>query len=48
VADWLLQFAPDFYYEKENSNVIWVISYEEFVNWIENNDIPDVVNKKQY
>ena len=45
VADWLLQWAPEYYYEKDNGTheVVWVKSYNEFVQWIETNGLPDEI-----
>ena len=39
VADWLLQYAPD--YEKDE--VVWVKNYTEFVDWINENGLPEMI-----
>jgi hypothetical protein len=39
VADWLLQYAPD--YEKDE--VVWVKNYNQFVEWINTNGLPDMI-----
>jgi hypothetical protein len=42
MADWLLQWSPEYYYEKDNGTheVIWVKDYHEFVDWIQENGLP--------
>ena len=42
MADWLLQWSPEYYYEKDNGTheVIWVKDYDEFVDWIQENGLP--------
>jgi len=42
MADWLLQWAPEYYYEKDEGTheVIWVKDYDEFVDWIQENGLP--------
>lgn len=37
IATWLMSYAPSYQYEGE---VIWVKTYEEFVEWIEKNGLP--------
>lgn len=39
VADWLLQYAPDY----ERDEVVWVKNYTEFGNWITENGLPDMI-----
>lgn len=41
LMDWLIRYAPDFYYG--GGNVIWVKSYGEFTDWIRKNGVPDMV-----
>lgn len=41
LTDWLLSYAPDWYERRED--VVWVKSYEEFVEWIEENGLPAMV-----
>ncbi len=45
IADWLLLYAPDYHYEKDQGthNVVWVKSYNEFIQWIETNGLPDEI-----
>jgi hypothetical protein len=38
ISDWLMMYAPDFVDNSEN--VIWVKSYNEFIDWILKNDTP--------
>ena len=42
MADWLLQWAPEYYHEKDEGTheVIWVKDYDEFVDWIQENGLP--------
>ena len=42
MADWLLQWSPEYYYEKDNGTheVIWVKDYHEFIDWIQENGLP--------
>lgn len=42
MADWLLQWAPEYYCEKDEGTheVIWVKDYDEFVDWIQENGLP--------
>jgi hypothetical protein len=37
---WLYEFAPE--YETTNS-VFWVKNYNEFINWIKENGLPDMI-----
>ena len=37
--DWLIRYAHEYYYKKENK-VYWVKSYEEFIEWINKNGLP--------
>jgi hypothetical protein len=39
--DWLIRYAPDFYYG--GGNIVWVKSYLEFTDWINKNGVPDKV-----
>lgn len=41
----ILQYAPDFYYEKAEGTheVVWVKNFTEFVEWIEGNGLPDEI-----
>jgi len=41
IGDWLLIYAPDFYYD--NGEVIWVKNYNEFTTWIETNGLPNMI-----
>lgn len=41
VADWLLNYAPEF--ANNNGEVFWVKKYHEFVSWIEENGLPDMI-----
>jgi len=41
ITDWLMQYAPQFAYGE--GETIWVKSYSEFVDWINNNDLPDMI-----
>ena len=45
VADWLMQWAPEYHYEKDATThqVVWVKNYNEFVQWIETNGLPDEI-----
>lgn len=40
-GEWLEAFAPD--YIGLELNVFWVKSYEEFVNWIKKNGLPNMI-----
>lgn len=42
VSDWLLQFSPEYHYEKGKGTheVVWVKNYTEFVEWITENGLP--------
>lgn len=37
-SDWLLQYAPDFYYGE--GRVVWIKNYTEFVKWITQYGLP--------
>jgi hypothetical protein len=39
VADWLLQYASDY----ERDAVVWVKNYTEFVDWITENGLPEMI-----
>lgn len=39
-SDWLLQYAPDYKYEPETHEVVWVKNYNQFVDWITKNGLP--------
>mgnify|MGYP003653653163 CR=1 FL=1 len=39
-SDWLLQYAPEYHYDKELHSVEWVKNYNEFTNWITINGLP--------
>tara|TARA_R110000822_G_scaffold41553_7_gene113091 strand:+ start:1098 stop:1538 length:441 start_codon:yes stop_codon:yes gene_type:complete len=41
IADWLTQYAPQFAYGEGETT--WVKSYNEFVDWINTNGLPDMV-----
>ena len=38
--DWLLRYAPEFL---TDGQVIWVKSYDEFIDWINNNGLPSKI-----
>lgn len=38
---WLKSYIPE--YDNTTHNLIWVKSYDEFVNWITNNGLPDKI-----
>jgi len=38
LADWVLQYAPDFAYDE--GVIIWVKNYDEFIEWIQENGLP--------
>lgn len=40
-GDWVLQYDPDYFYEKDTHDIVWVKSYDEYVSWIEQNGLPD-------
>lgn len=42
LGDWLLQFSPEYYYEKDmgTHTVVWVTTYHEFVDWINKKGLP--------
>lgn len=40
-GDWLLNYAPEYAYG--DGEVIWVKKYHEFVDWIEENGLPDMI-----
>ena len=41
VSDWLMMYAPDFAYEDK---VVWVKNYNEFIDWILDNCLPDKIS----
>lgn len=41
VSDWLMMYAPDFVYE---GKVLWVKNYNEFIDWILDNGLPDKIS----
>ena len=41
IADWLMQYAPQFAYGE--GETIWVKSYSEFVDWININGLPYMI-----
>lgn len=41
IADWLMQYAPQFAYGE--GETIWVKSYCEFVDWIDTNGLPSMI-----
>ena len=41
IADWLMQYAPQFAYGE--GETIWVKSYKEFTDWINTNGLPDMI-----
>ncbi len=45
MSDWLLEWSPEYYYEKDKGThkVIWVKDYDEFVDWIQENGLPNVI-----
>lgn len=40
-SDWLLRYAPDFFYN--GGNIVWVKNYLEFANWVTENGVPDMI-----
>jgi hypothetical protein len=38
---WLKAYIPE--YDETIHNIIWVKTYDEFVNWVSNNGLPDKV-----
>lgn len=38
---WQVQYMPD--YDKNTDNIVWVKNYEEFINWVTTNGLPDKV-----
>lgn len=40
-GDWLFSYAPEFAYG--DGEVIWVKNYDDFVNWVEKNGLPDMI-----
>lgn len=40
-GDWLMEYVPKFAYGK--GEVIWVKNYNEFVDWINTNGLPDII-----
>lgn len=41
ISDWLLTYAPKYAYGE--GEVVWVKNYNEFVSWIEENGLPDMI-----
>jgi hypothetical protein len=41
IADWLMQYAPQFAYGE--GTTVWVKNYNEFVEWIEANGLPHTI-----
>lgn len=41
IGDWLMQYAPQFAYDK--GEIIWVKNYSEFIEWINTNGLPDMI-----
>jgi hypothetical protein len=41
IADWLMRYAPEFAYGE--GEVHWVKSYNQFVEWITENGLPDLI-----
>lgn len=42
ISDWLMMWAPDFAYAE--GTVVWVKNFDEFVDWIEKNGLPDKIS----
>lgn len=42
IGDWLLSYAPIFAYD-EDTNVVWVKSFDEFVDYMKNNPMPHTI-----
>lgn len=40
-SDYLLRYAPQFYYD--GGDVIWLKNYHDFTEWIHENGVPDMV-----
>lgn len=38
LADWLMQYVPEF--DEDRENVVWVKNYNEFIDWITENGLP--------
>lgn len=41
IADWLMQYVPEF--DEDRDNVVWVKNYDDFVDWIEENGLPYII-----
>lgn len=42
-GDWVLQYDPDYFYEKDTHKIAWVKTYDEYVKWIEAHGLPDKI-----
>ena len=42
LGDWLLQYAPEYVYD--GGDIVWVKNYNDFVDWITKNGLPDMVS----
>lgn len=40
---WVAEYAPYFHKHKNDTEIIWVRSYREFITYIENNGLPSMV-----
>ena len=45
MPDWLLQYAPEYHYEKDNGThqIVWVTDHNKLADWITENGVPTVV-----
>ena len=43
LADWVLQFAPEFHYEPEATEIFWVKNYDGFVDFIKEHGLPHTI-----
>ncbi len=44
VADWRLQYAPEFEYNDDGDReTVWVKNYDDFVDWITENGLPHTI-----
>jgi len=44
VADWRLQYAPEFEYNEDGDReTVWVKNYYDFVDWIKENGLPHTI-----
>lgn len=41
LADWLMQYAPE--WDDDRDNVVWVVTYKQFCDWITENGLPDTI-----